>query len=157
MFLGQFYHTLDDKYRLTIPSEFREELESVQLYLLKGFDRNLMLMPAAAFEIVYQRVDRLSLTNQDYRQLKRMILSTTAKMTLDKAGRILVPEFLRKIAGLTSEVVVVGQGSMIEIWSAALWEIQTLQMQDADNADRFSLLDISPSAVELNPVRGLTD
>ena len=146
MFLGQFYHTLDDKYRLTIPAEYRAALEAQKLYLLKGFEQNLLLLTTASFNVIYERVDRLSLTDPDFRQLKRMIFSTAAELTMDKAGRILVPEYLRKIAGLNSEVVLVGQGSLVEIWSAQLWEAQALKMQDADNGDRFKLLDISASA-----------
>jgi MraZ protein len=143
MFLGQYYHTLDEKSRLTIPSEYRDALNSEVLYLMKGFDQNLLLLTSATFNTIYQRVDHLSLTNPDYRLLKRLFFSTTAKIALDKAGRILVPDFLRKIAELTDEVVLVGSGSMIEIWAAQLWETQTLQMQDKANVDRFAFLDIS--------------
>jgi MraZ protein len=63
---------------------------------------------------------------------------------MDRAGRILVPEFLRQAVDLTSEAIIVGAGQYFEIWSPTNWSKQLEQIQDADaNADRFSVLDLS--------------
>ena len=41
---------------------------------------------------------------------------------MDKQGRILLPANLRQFAGLEKDVVLVGVGSRIEIWSRENWE-----------------------------------
>jgi MraZ protein len=40
----------------------------------------------------------------------------------DRQGRITMPAALREYAGLDREVVVVGNGTTVEIWDATSWE-----------------------------------
>jgi len=42
--------------------------------------------------------------------------------SMDKQGRVLVPDNLRDYADLGNEVVIVGVGDHIEIWSPERWE-----------------------------------
>ena len=42
-------------------------------------------------------------------------------VTVDKQGRILVPQDLRDFAGLEKDVVLSGMGSRIEVWSLEKW------------------------------------
>jgi MraZ protein len=88
MFLGQFYHNLDDKGRLTVPSRFREELASDGAYVMQGFERNLMVLPANTFEVVSHRIQKLSMTDPTARMLRRLLFSTADRVELDKSGRI---------------------------------------------------------------------
>ncbi len=43
-------------------------------------------------------------------------------MTLDRQGRILIPNYLKKYAGIKQDVVVVGVSNRIEIWSKENWK-----------------------------------
>ena len=45
-------------------------------------------------------------------------------MDMDSAGRVLLPPILRKFAELDKYVVLVGQGSKVELWNEARWEAQ---------------------------------
>ncbi len=144
MFLGQYQHSLDSKGRLTIPSRFREAMIADGAYVTQGFDCNLMVLTVPAFEHISQRVNQLSMTEPTARLLKRLIFSTAELVEVDKAGRILIPEFLRFATRLESEAIIVGTGDYFEIWSPGLWAEQTAKLQDADaNAQRFALLDLS--------------
>ena len=50
---------------------------------------------------------------------------------------------LRDYAGLTNEVVFVGQGDYFEIWASEPWQKKQDQINDAEtNARRFSALDL---------------
>ncbi len=144
MFLGQFYHNLDDKGRLTVPSRFREELASDGAYVMQGFERNLMVLPANTFEVVSHRIQKLSMTDPTARMLRRLLFSTADRVELDKSGRILLPQFLRQSAKLDISVVVVGSGDFFEIWAPDEWSDQAEQLMDTHgNADRFSSLFLS--------------
>ena len=58
MFLGQYYHNLDDKGRVILPARIRESLaDQGGAYLMRGFDKNLMLVTSATFETIYERVN----------------------------------------------------------------------------------------------------
>lgn len=143
MFLGQYRHNLDSKDRLTIPVRFRDYLEE-GAYVAEGFDRNLMILPEDEFLRISERVKYMSMTNPNTRLLRRKIYSTAIRVELDKAGRVLIPQFLREFAGLEGEAILVGAGDYVEIWSPELWETQLLQLEDAEtNAERFAAFDLS--------------
>lgn len=143
MFLGRDLNKLDEKYRLTVPARYREDLAQ-GAYILQGFDRNLWVLIPTIFERMAQRVNQTSVTDDGSRLLRRMFFSTAEKVELDKSGRILIPEFLRAHAGLNGDVWVIGSGNYFEIWSPTEWAQQDLRLQDATtNGQRFSGLGLS--------------
>ncbi len=142
MFLNQYQHSFDDKGRLTIPSKFRE-LPEEGAFVVQGLDRNLMVLPPAVFQILYDRLMAMSLTDPTARLLRRIILGNALQVVPDGAGRILLSPNLREYAGLKENVVFVGQGDYFEIWSPELWKEQEVQVSDAaTNAQRFAALDL---------------
>jgi MraZ protein len=142
MFLGQYRHSLDNKGRMIVPARFRDLLNGT-IYLTQGFDQNLRVMPKDAFELIYQRVTDMSSTNPTARQLRRLIFSTAQQVSIDNNGRILIPKYLRDVANITTEAIIVGVGEALEIWSPTAWENQNQLLQDAEsNAERFAALDI---------------
>ncbi len=144
MFLGKYQHSLDSKGRLTIPSRFRELLIADGAYLTQGFDHNLMVLPAPAFQRIYERVNKMSMTDANARLLKRHIFSAAEQAVVDKAGRILIPEHLRQAVGLKADAIVVGAGEYFEIWAPESWTEQLSQLNDSEaNSQRFALLDLS--------------
>jgi MraZ protein len=145
MFLGQFYHNLDSKGRLTLPVRLRELLAGEDgAYILHGFDQNLMLVTAASFEIIYNRINHMSMTDPTARLLRRLIFSGAVMAEFDKAGRVLLPQFLTDAVGIVNEAVIVGAGDYVEIWSPKEWTAQTSQLNDvAVTAGRFAALDLS--------------
>lgn len=144
MFLGRFYHTMDEKGRLTVPARFRDLLQPDGAYIMQGFDKNLMVFPSAAFEALSRRVRQLDMADSATRLLRRMLYSTGEYVTLDKTGRILIPQFLRQSNGMQSDVVVIGSGDYFEIWSPEEWEVQDQRLLDTQaNEDRFKGLDLN--------------
>jgi MraZ protein len=142
MFLGQYQHSLDDKGRLTIPSAFREALGE-GAFVSQGFDRNIMVMTAAYFQQVYERLNAMSITDPATRLLRRMILGSAFQVEVDRSGRILLPQTSRQFTGITAEAVIVGQGEYFEIWMPEEWARQMEALQDAEaNAQRFAALDL---------------
>jgi len=143
MFLGQYAHSFDDKFRLTVPAKFREPLAD-GAFVVQGLDNNLMVLTASAFEMIYQRLMAMNMMDPAARALRRIILGNAAQLELDSAGRILIPQVLRDLVGLGNEAVLVGQGDYFEVWQPALWKAQEAELQNAEvNAGRFSTLDLS--------------
>lgn len=142
MFLGRYTHTIDDKGRLIVPVRFRELLDR-GAYVTQGFDNNLMVLTAATFDQIYTNVNQLSLTDPAARQLRRFIFSAAERIEVDKIGRILLPQFLRELAHLESDVILVGVADYFEIWSPEQWSRQNEMLQDADaNQARFAAFNL---------------
>lgn len=142
MFLGQYRHAIDNKGRLTIPARFRDELAD-GAYLTQGFDRNLRLVTEDAFKAVFEKLSIMKTTDPVARDLRRLIFATASQVDLDSVGRVLIPQFLRDVAGLDGEAVIVGVGEAVEIWSPEEWDQKVILMSDVDaNAERFAELDL---------------
>ena len=147
MFLGEYRHSIDNKARLTVPVRFRELMED-GAYIVRGFDKNLIVLTPKAFEIISGRLEQTSMTDPLARKLRRRIFGSASRLEIDKAGRILIPEFLYEETGLASnqEAVLVGQGSYFEIWSINDWAAQQQILKDDEaNSERFKVLDLSTS------------
>ncbi len=143
MFLGQFQHTIDEKGRMTIPVRFRELLED-GAFITEGFESNLMVLRKENFDAMSNNVEKESLTNPRAREFKRIIYGGAREIEFDRAGRILIPAFLRETAQLTNDAIVVGMGDSFEIWSPENWKLQQITLAKAKaDEKRFADLNIS--------------
>lgn len=145
MFLGQYNHTIDEKGRITFPSRFRELLVD-GAYITQGFDQNLVVMTSARWDLLYERINKMNMTNPDFRSLRRFMFSLAAKVEFDNAGRFIIPQALKEVAHLDGTAIVVGVGDDIEIWAPELWSGQKNKMEDQEaTTQRFNTLDLSLS------------
>ena len=121
MFMSQYNHTVDTKGRLIVPSKFREQLGD-EFVVTKGMDGCLFVYAHDDWNAFEQKLTSLPLINKEARKFARFFLAGAASVEVDKQGRILLPTNLRQFAGLEKDVVLVGVGSRIEIWSLENWE-----------------------------------
>lgn len=121
MFMGQYNHTIDTKGRLIVPSKFRELLGE-EFVVTKGMDGCLFVYANEDWAVFEQKLTSLPLINKEARKFARFFLAGASQVEVDKQGRILIASNLREFAGLDKEVVLVGVGSRIEIWSLEKWE-----------------------------------
>ncbi len=144
MFLGRYEHTIDEKGRITIPSDFREALGEA-VFVTQGFDGNLQAFPPELFERMSNQVQAISFLGSNSRMLRRLLFSNAKEIKFDKAGRILIPAFLRETANLGEIAIVVGSGEYFEIWSPESWQAQQVSLNDIEaNDQRYSALDLQP-------------
>ena len=120
MFMGEYSHSIDTKWRLIIPAKFRELLGE-ELVLTKGLDGCLSIYPMDEWNAFEEKLKALPLTNKSARTFSRFFVAGAASCELDKQGRILVPATLREFAGLEKDVVLTGNINRIEIWSKEKW------------------------------------
>ncbi len=121
MFMSEYNHTIDTKGRLIIPAKFRDVLGQ-EFVVSKGMDGCLFVYANDDWKAFEQKLTELPLINKEARQFARFFLAGAAQVELDKQGRILLPANLREFAGLDKDVVLVGVGSRVEIWSRDKWE-----------------------------------
>ncbi len=133
MFMSEYNHTVDVKGRLIMPSKFRDALGE-EFVVSKGMDGCLFVYANEDWNAFEQKLTSLPLINKEARQFARFFLAGAAQVELDKQGRILLPASLREFAGLDKDVVLVGVGSRIEIWSKEKWDA----MNEDDNMDAIT-------------------
>ena len=125
-FCGASVHSLDEKSRLIVPKRLLDLLgdSEVEFVLTASPDGCLWLVDRRKFETLSSRFEGDLLDQAPGRRwLRRLILGHAEACTLDKSGRVLVPEVLRNYLqlGTSREVVVVGAGDVIELWSHSAW------------------------------------
>ena len=121
MFLGEYAHSIDDKGRLAIPARFRTLL-SEGLVVTRGYDHCIMGLAMEPWQKLADQVSDLPPGELHTRNLQRLLFSAAAEFTLDRQGRIVLPQNLRDYAHITGdEVVVVGVNKYFEIWSPERW------------------------------------
>jgi MraZ protein len=142
MLFGKYVLPLSEKSELTLPAKFREPM-SKTAYVTQGFDRNLFLLSTEAFNTISSHVNSTSISDPLSRLLRRLFLGGATEIAVDELGHIALPEELCEYAGLGKEIMVVGQGEYLEIWSSVLWQKQKESMNDHDaNTNRFEKFDI---------------
>jgi MraZ protein len=122
MFIGEFTHTLDDKKRLSLPSKFRKELGK-KVIITHGLDNCLFMFTLSQWNKIAEQLGNMSFGNADSRGFNRIMLGGAVEIEVDTAGRILIPDFLRQYAGVTTgKLVFTGVHTRIEIWEEKKWK-----------------------------------
>jgi MraZ protein len=119
---GNFDLTIDDKNRLLIPAELRRafdplaEGEFTSFYLVFGANGRPWLWCSKTYEAKAEG-QSLSLTpTQEQIDTIHRLYGDTAKVELDRQGRVLVPEKVIKDFELPREVTLVGACDHLELW-----------------------------------------
>ena len=114
---GTYEHSLDAKGRLFIPAKLREEL-GVTFYLAMGVDECLAIYPQETWNRFTEKFASLPMSQS---AAMRPLFANASKCELDSQGRIVIPQKLRKYAGLEKDAVIIGVNDRAEIWSAETW------------------------------------
>jgi MraZ protein len=120
-FKGKYEHTLDEKGRVSLPAKLRKSLAAGAadaFVITRGFENCLDLYPKEAWSKLEDELrGRLNMYNTEDRLFLRTILMWAHEVTLDKQARIMIPQELLDVAGITSGVTIIGALEKIEIWS----------------------------------------
>ncbi|MDR2350146.1 MAG: cell division/cell wall cluster transcriptional repressor MraZ [Deltaproteobacteria bacterium] len=148
---GEFFHSLDDKGRITLPVPLRQSLmslgetDSLHLGHMPGTSF-LSLYPSAKWnETVKAWSDESRFgSTLEFMNARRLFFSKVERVYMDKSGRILISPVQRERLGLAKDVVILGVMDKIEIWEAEAWrkaEIEAIGEREkslAKEADRDS-------------------
>ena len=145
MFRGVSSINLDAKGRLAIPTRYREELQDCcerrMIITVAVDDRGvgekgcLWLYPLPEWELLEQKINKLPTLNKVARKLQRFLIGYASECELDAQGRLLLPEKLRKFAGLEKHVILLGQLNKFEIWNEEIWTANENDWLDGDDDD----------------------
>ena len=136
---GQYYHSLDAKNRVSVPARFREQLGE-HFVITQGLNNCLFIFPDEEFRRLADMLNALPMAKGQ--PLLHFFFSGAADVEPDKAGRVILPEHLKKYAGIEKDVVVNGCGRRAEIWNEAEWNRRQQSVTAADVAAMMTDLNI---------------
>lgn len=126
--IGQYEVTVGDKGRIALPSKVRNVLGE-KVIITYGFERSLIVVSEQNWTRLVGELKNSSLFAARARDTKRFLFGGAVSVSLDKQGRFLLPEYLRKYAGIGNEVVFLGLESYAELWDKKKWEKHTGTLQ----------------------------
>jgi MraZ protein len=143
MFRGRSKHTLDDKGRLAIPARFKDTLNRKEesCLVVTNYINCLRAYAKEDWRIIEDKASKLSTMDNAVNTYLRYYIGGAQECEL-KQGRITLPPDLRNIAGLSKEVVLIGQLTMFEIWDKDLWEVEFGSAKDDFKIISQSLKDL---------------
>ena len=121
MFIGEYNHNLDEKGRLAVPVKFRNDLKKGAV-VTTGLDGCLFLYTMDEWKILAEKLSKLPISQSGTRAFARLMLAGAMDVQVDKQGRIIIPDYLRKYAGMKKKIIVSGLYNRLEIWDENSWE-----------------------------------
>ena len=117
-YAGQFRHSIDEKNRVTIPSRWRRDKTEELILLPEANDQFLLVMSPREFARTSSVAEsNENVTARDRRVFLRQLHSRAQHASVDRQGRLVLPEELCRKIGLKGEVTLVGNGGRFEIWN----------------------------------------
>jgi MraZ protein len=120
-FLGSSTYSLDTKNRVFVPAKYREDLGNT-FYVTRSVDSCLTIYTEDEWNLFLERLDRIP--NTAGAAAKEYFMSAAQKCSPDGSGRILLDDTLRTHSQMNKNVVFVGAGRVINVWSEELWSMR---------------------------------
>lgn len=121
LFLSTFIHKIDKKGRVSLPSLFRQVLQTQgaeQVAVLCSFKKKAIeALSWSRIEELSEIIDTMGVYSSDQQDLATALLSDLRILNIDVDGRIVLSNDLIEYAGLTDQACFVGKGKTFEIWS----------------------------------------
>lgn len=122
---GKVVHQMDAKSRIRIPAKYKSAFpENEKLYFVEYAPECITVMPESVLGTKLSSFDNVNPGDPEMMMAKRRILSSIDEVAEDGQGRTQIPKSFRDYAKLSKDVVTVGMGNYVEIWSLEKFEEQ---------------------------------
>ena len=121
MITGEYEHTIDEKNRLFISNKLRSQIDADQygshFFLSMGPNGILCMYPEKYFQqIALVGAPGMGAPDESV-AFERLSFALASKVELDRQGRLLINEKLRRRAGLGTTLTLVGVRDHNEVWN----------------------------------------
>lgn len=120
MLRGNHPARIDDKGRLKVPNGFRTLIESQfgpELFVTSVTGEYVRVYPLAVWLEVERKLASVPSANPSKQRFLDRVNFFGQLATMDKQGRVLLPQLLRDPAGMAGEVCVLGQQNYLAVWN----------------------------------------
>jgi MraZ protein len=123
LLIGSFRAKLDKSGRLKVPEKFRTAIEErwgKDLFITSLDETYIKLFPLPVWQAMTGSAESSNLfLDPDIEDYMRRANSFGSQADIDAKGRVLLSSALRSMAGLVTEVVVIGLNNHLEVWDTA--------------------------------------
>jgi len=128
LFLGLHHIKLNNNNQIQIPPNWLDFCKD-GIYITQGFENNLIIHSKYSFQRIYDKIIQLNIMDPLVRLFSRMFLGSAVFFSLEDKPLIQLSPKQLTIAGVKKEeIILIGQGNYIEIWSLENWNIQEARM-----------------------------
>ena len=120
MLRGNHPARIDDKGRLKVPNGFRTLVESQygpELFVTSVTGEYVRLYPLAVWLEIERKLAAVPSTNPSKLRFLDRVNFFGQLATMDKQGRVLLPQLLRESAAMVGEVSVLGLQNHLAVWN----------------------------------------
>jgi MraZ protein len=136
--VGRHIHKIDKKGRVSVPKLFRDSFAGQDFAGLFAYP----LFKVAAIEAcgedfmsrLSESLEDMDLFSDEHDDLASVILGNAHPLPFDPEGRVVLPEELLDFAGISGDVLFVGQGARLQMWEPAAYEINRKKAFDRARA-----------------------
>lgn len=122
-FSGNFPRTLDDKARLTIPSEWRSAHTKEEPFMaIPHKDGYLAVLPTTEVNKLREQLSAKKLNDSGAQDSAAVFFSETQSFVCDSFGRVSLNKELLQHAGIDKEAVLIGSLTKFHIYSPECWQ-----------------------------------
>jgi MraZ protein len=118
--MGHAPATIDEKGRLKVPANFRKAIEEKfgqECFITSMDGERAVVYPLAVWYDFQARLAKVPSTSQAKAKLLERVNYFGQLSSIDAQGRVLVPNILRTKAGITGDVVVIGNQDHLIVWN----------------------------------------
>jgi MraZ protein len=111
---------VDDKGRLKIPNGFRvlvEQQYGAELFVTSISGECVLVYPMAVWLEVERRLAEVPSANPSKQRFLDRVNFFGQTVTMDKQGRVVLPQLLRDSAGMVGDVSVLGRQNHLAVWN----------------------------------------
>ena len=133
MMRGMWTPKLDDKFRLTLPAKYRDELTE-EVTVVCEQERCLAIYAKPVLDKMMEPINVAPSTLRNVREYQRWTQARAEDANPDKQGRVTLSTVQRTWAHLDKDVIVIGAGNRLEVWNPEAWDAYSAEL-DAKFAD----------------------
>jgi MraZ protein len=124
VFIGRYEYAIDDKSRVSIPSKFRDTLLANydMRLILNNLDGCIVAFPYQEWVEVKDQISKQGSRGPEARNTIRKLFAGASECSIDRLGRVLIPQLSKTRAGIKKDVVIIGVNRKIEIWAKEAFE-----------------------------------
>ena len=142
MLRGNHRARIDEKGRLKVPNGFRTLVESqwgVELFATSVTGEFVRLYPMAVWVEIERKLAGVPSTLPSKGRFLDRVNYFGQATTLDRQGRVLLPQLLRESAAMTGEVSVLGQHNHLAVWNEERLQQRLFKQQPFTDEDGKAL------------------
>ncbi len=124
-FIGEYEVTLDAKGRFLVPAALKKQLDTEtanRFVICRGIEKCLTLYPLQIWAPLYEEISKLNDFNPKVRAFRRRFLNGATHVSVDGAGRLLLPKPLIEYAELDKDIVLAPAMKQFEIWDTKKYQ-----------------------------------